>query len=840
MPAPELRVDAKLFSGYEGADGSYDEIFSATGELRPAWRRFVDAAEGLSRVEFGRRWEQAQRLLRENSLAYPDPNDPSARRHPWALDALPLVIDAAQWQSVAAALKQRATLIDLVLRDIYGPQELLKSGHLPPEVVFRHPGFLLPYCQVDAAPQRMLHLYAADLARSPNGSWWVLGDRSESPSGAGFALQNRIAMSRMLPDVFHECRVERLAPYFIAVQEQLRRLAPSCGGRPRIVLLSHQTGSANYFEDAFLARYLGYTLAEAGDLAVRQNQLFLKTLAGLSPVDVLLRRPNSENCDPLELSDQSSTGVAGLMQTVRSGNAAVANALGSGLVESPVFMAFLPKLAEPLLGEPLAMPNVATWWCGDPESRRYVLSRLSELTIKPAFRRRGRIETQLSDLKRTDLVARIESDPAAYVAQERVVRSTAPVWSDEQVKRSYISLRAFVAAADQDYVVMPGGLTRVSATLGPLETSLMDGERSKDAWVLSDAPVSSVTLLAAADEPLELRRGGVDLPSRAAEHFFWLGRNTVRAESLGKLIRAVALRLTSEEDAERIPELPLLLRVLAELGQIEPGYVVDEIKLQLPAIEHLLPAAVFDDGQPGTLRWTVANVARLAATVRDLLSLDTWRIVRQMDDEFRPAATDDGFLDMLVKIESMLLHLAAFTGQVSEGMTRTHAWRFLDLGRRLERTLQTSQLFRAVIAGGGAEDAPALEALLEISDSLMTYRSRYFSRFQLGAVLDLLMTDETNPRSIAHQLVKCAAHAAQLPRDSVVPGHTAEERLAASLLQLIRRTDSELLAQAYEAGDEDPLDNLLSTIDSTMPKLSDAVSHRYFFHSGSAQRLAQS
>jgi uncharacterized circularly permuted ATP-grasp superfamily protein/uncharacterized alpha-E superfamily protein len=840
VPSPELRVDAKLFSGYDGAAGSYDEVFAAPGELRPAWRRLVDASQGLSRAEFGRRWQQAQRLLHENSLAYPDPNDPSARRHPWALDALPLVIDAAEWRVLAAALKQRATLLDLVLRDIYGPRQLFRTGVLPAEVVFRHPGFLLPYCETEGKPGRMLHLYAADLARAPDGKWRVLDDRCESPSGAGFALQNRIAMSRMLPDVFHDCRVERLAPYFIAVQEQLRRRASPQDRRPRIVLLSHQAGSANYFEDAFLARYLGYTLAEAGDLAVRQNQLFLKSLAGLSPVDVLLRRPNSENCDPLELTETSTSGVAGLMQTIRAGNVAVANSLGSGLVESPVFMAYLPRLAEELLGKPLAMPNVDTWWCGDAESRRYVVSRIGELTIKHAFRQRGRRESNFSGFTHAELIARIEADPTAYVAQERVIRSTAPVWSDEQVERSYISLRTFAAAAgDDDYVVMPGGLTRVSTSLAPLELSLLDGERSKDAWVLSDNPVPSVTLLVSQDEPLELRRGGVDLPSRAAENFFWLGRNAVRAESLAKLVRAVAVRLTSEEDAHRIPELPLLLRVLAELGQIEPGYVVDEIKLRLPALERLLPAAVFDDTQPGTLRSTVGAIARLAATVRDLLSLDTWRIIRQMDEGFRPATAEDGFLDMLVKLEALLVNLAAYTGHVAEGMTRTHAWRFLDLGRRLERTLQTSQLIRAVITGGGAA-AAALQALLEISDSLMTYRSRYFSRFQLGAVLDLLVTDESNPRSIAYQLVKCAAHAAQLPIEAVPIGRRAEEQLTMSLLQLVRRADCAELARAYLSGDVEPLEGLLSGIDSTMPKLSDAVSHRYFFHSGAAQRLAQS
>ncbi|HMO85298.1 MAG TPA: circularly permuted type 2 ATP-grasp protein, partial [Lacipirellulaceae bacterium] len=559
-----------------------------------------------------RRWEQAQRRLRQNSLAYPDLGNPTARRHPWELDGFPLVIGAQEWAGVAAALQQRARLLDLVLVDLFGPQRLVRDGLLPPEVLYRHPGFRLPYCRGpipwsargnepdaaaygDAGP-KMLQFYAADLARGSDGRWGVLADRCESASGAGFALENRLALSQMLPDVVRHCRVERLAAYFIAVKEQLARLAPPYEGEPRVVLLSQEAGSINYFEDAFLARYLGYTLAEAGDLAVRRNQVFLKSLAGLSPVHVLLRRPNSEHCDPLEVVDGGSLGVAGLFQAARSGNVALANSPGSGLVESPVFLAFLPALCQALLGEPLQMPNVATWWCGDPAALAEVLPRLDELNVAPAFRRRGQLPAEtsrLAELDRDELAALVLRDPGAYVAQERMVRSTAPVLAGDQVSPSYIALRTFAVAQQERYVVMPGGLARVSPTLGPLELSLLDGERSKDCWVLADGPVAQISLLTAPDEEVELRRGGVDLSSRAAENFFWMGRHAVRAESLAKLLRSAARRLAGEEALERIPELPHLLRALAEQGQIEPGYVVDEIRPQLPSIERQLPRSAF-------------------------------------------------------------------------------------------------------------------------------------------------------------------------------------------------------------------------------------------------------
>ncbi|MEX0643184.1 MAG: circularly permuted type 2 ATP-grasp protein [Pirellulales bacterium] len=843
LTATEVSLDLELLRGYQLAPGSYDEVFSAPTVLRPAWKTFLRAARGLSRAEYLRRWEQAQRLLRQNSLAYPELGDPASRRRPWELDGLPLIMMADEWRTVEVALKQRVTLLDMVLRDLFGPQRLLRDGILPPEVLYRQPGFRLPFCRgAEATDSPMLQFYAADLARAPDGRWWVIADRTESASGAGFALENRIALSRMLPDVFRQCQVERLAPYFIAVKEQLARLAPVRDGEPRVVLLSQAAGSTNYFEDAFLARYLGYTLAEAGDLAIRHNHAYLRSLSGLLPVNVLVRRPNSEHLDPLEIADAGSRGTAGLLQAARSGNVAIANSPGSGLVESPIFRAFLPRLAQHLLGESLAMPGVATWWCGEAAVLQYVLDRLEELTVMPAYRLRGAPAAQigrLADMSNQELAALITADPASFVAQERVIRSGAPAWSGNQLQPCYIALRTFAVANEKGYTVMPGGLARVSAALGPLELSLLDGERSKDVWVLADAPVAPISLLEATDKDLSLRRGGVDLSSRAAEHFFWMGRYSVRAESLAKLLRAAARRMTSEEQADRIPELPHLLRLLAEQGQIEPGYVVDEIRRRLPAVEKQLPSAVFDESSPGALRATVTSLVTLAATVRDLMSLDSWRTIRQMDEEFRPAPGRDSFLELLDKVDTLLIQLAAYAGEIAESMTRTFAWRFLDLGRRLERTLRESQLVRGMLSHGGDSEPEALEALLEITDSVMTYRSRYASQFQLGAVLDLMICDESNPRSIAHQLVECAAHMDQLRLAAEVAGAPADQGLAAALLRTIRNADIVRISQEYAHGTVAPLTTLLDKIDATIPALSDVVSHRFFFHSGPIQRLAE-
>ena len=833
----QTTTNSHPFPDYVNAAGSYDEITDGDGITRPHWLKYIQSSANLNSDEFSRRWTQAQRLLRENSLAYPDPVSWKAEGSPWALDALPLVIDAAEWQQVSAALKQRATLLDLLLRDIYGEQRLMREGVLPAEIIFGHPSFRLPYCNPKNSNDRQLHFYAADLARSPDGGWWVINDRSEAPSGMGFALQNRIASSQILPEVIHACQVERLAPFFLSMQKKLARLSGR-GSAARIVVWSQSTGSDNYFEDAFLSRYLGYTLAEAGDLVVREQRLHLKTLGGLSPIDVLLRRPNSEDCDRLEMVTSSSLGIPGLVQSCVSGNVSIVNSLGSGLVESPIFMAFMPQICVALLGEPLAMPGVATWWCGDESSRKMVFDRLDDLIIKPAYRHRGfghERTRDLSQMNSHDLADLIRRNPGRYVAQERVVRSSMPVWSNNRFEQSFIALRSFALAENDDYTVMQGALTRVSRSLDPLELSLLEGERSKDTWVLADRPVRPVTLLKGAEDELDIRRGGVNLPSRAAEHFFWLGRHVVRAEISGKLLQAVALRLTSEKDAEQIPELSMLMRVLAERGQIEPGFVLNEIRDQLPNMERALPNAVFTDQQPGTLKSIVNEVVFLASTVRDLMSLDSWRIIRQMNVDFWPVGKDKSLLDVLDQLESLLIQLAAFSGHVTESMTRTHAWHFLDLGRRLEYSIQIVSIIRTAVEQAKLSSHDALEALLEIFDGIMTYRSRYLTRVQLRAVLDLLIQDESNPRSLAFQLERCLLHVEQLPTTDRDEEVRAEYSLASGLLEQVLKLDITDIARDYQPHADDSLMQMLTIMEATLPELSNAISLKYFYHTDPTQ-----
>jgi uncharacterized circularly permuted ATP-grasp superfamily protein/uncharacterized alpha-E superfamily protein len=842
-PADTAPTTGELLANYVAASLAWDEARDPLGGLRRPWQAIVAKLAALGPHELSRRQELAQRMLRENGVAYNAFGDPREAAQSWELDALPLLLPAAEWKQLAAGLEQRAKLLNLILVDLYGPQDLIKRGLLPPEFLYANPGFSRALHGQRMPDERFLLLYGADLARAPDGRWVVAADRTEAPSGAGYALENRIVMSRMLPDVFHESHVERLAPYFISLRETLQNLARQRRDNPRIVLLSPGPSHPNYFEDAYLARYLGYTLVEGGDLAVRNCQVALKTLGGLLPVDVILRRVHDADCDPLELRGTSSYGVPGLVQAARSGNVMLANALGTGLVESPALSSFLPALSQALLGEELKVPSVRTWWCGAADNRQYVLERLNDLIIVPAFNVLARdpiVGSKLSHSAREELVAAINERPALYTAREPIIRSQAPVWQASGPQSARVLLRTFLVAAGDGYVTMHGGMARVASEQPTDASSGATIEGRKDAWILAAGPVKEVSLLSGGTQPIVLRRSGAELPSRVADNLFWLGRHVERAEGAARLLRTILVRLTSEAQLANMAELPVLLRCAADQGQIEPGFVVEGMSAQLPKIEKALPAAVFDERQVGSLRFTINAMQRVASIVRDRISLDSWRIINRVYEEFRLPRRGSviDLSDLLVMLNRVVLDLTAFSGLVMESMTRAQGWRFLDIGRRTERALHTISLLHNSMIESRHDDNAVLEAILEVGDSLMTYRSRYLSNLQQAAVLDLLMTDETNPRALAYQLAALHEHVENLPRDRAQPQRSAEQRIVMSLLHSVRMVDVETLCELESDGQRNHLERFLSRLAQQLPKLAEAIAHRYLIHTGPPQQLS--
>lgn len=822
--------------------GAYDEAFAAPGALRPHWQRVAQMLDDLGVGELSRRWEQARRLIHDNGVTYNVYGDPQGLQRPWVLDAVPLVLAPEEWERLAAALIQRVRVLNALLADVYGPQILLKAGLFPPELVFAHPGFLRPCHNVPVPQECYLHLYAADLARAPDGQWWVLADRTQSPSGAGYALENRLVLSRTLSDVFEAARVQRLAVFFDALRKTLISLAPRHRDNPRIVLLTPGPYHAAYFEHAYLARYLGYTLVEGGDLTVRDSRVFLKTLAGLEPVDVILRRQDDTFCDPLELHQESVLGVAGLVQAVRTGNVAIANALGSGWLETPALLALLPALSRHLLGEELHMPAVPTWWCGEPEALAYVLDHLERVRVTAAFPS-GTSEPvagdALSRAQRRRLLTRLRARPYAFVAQAPLLPSTVPVWPRPGgIEPQHMVLRVYVVATATGYSVMPGGLTCVSAAADTAVVSLQQGGGSKDTWVLGHHPPPSFSLLPPPGQPIALRRSGYELPSRVADNLYWLGRYVERTEGAVRLLRGIVSRLTVEAGWSGTVALPTLLRPLRDTWHLPPA--VDGTAVSLATLEQTLRTVMFDAQWPDSILATLASVQRVASTVRDRISLDSWRILSRLQQEFTPLQAP-GLLPLSAVLELLnhtIITLAALSGLGVENMTRGPGWHSLDMGRRLERALYTARLLRSLLLEADAQETIVFETLLDIVDSSMTYRSRYLTSLQFAPVLDLVLMDDTNPRSVVYQLVVLAEHIESLPRDRARPSLSPAQRLGLLLLNSVRLADFEALCEVHGDGRRPHLEAVLRRLLTDLPLLSETITDYYVSHAEPSRHLA--
>ncbi|MBV8056055.1 MAG: circularly permuted type 2 ATP-grasp protein [Deltaproteobacteria bacterium] len=830
--------------GYSPNFAFFDEMIGADGAIRSHWRALTESVLTIGPAGFLRRWEEGRRLIHEHGITYNVYGDPRGIDRPWPLDPIPLVIAEDEWELIEQAIRQRAILLNAILADFYGEQRLLREGWFPLELIFRHPGFLRPCCGMRVPRNIYLHNYSADLGRSADGRWWVLADRTQAPSGAGYALENRLVSQRVLPDVFRASNVRRLADSFQSYREMLRGLVTRHQENPRIVLLTPGPYNEAYFEHAFLARYLGYTLAEGGDLTVRDSHVYLKTLGGLLPVDVIIRRQHDSFCDPLELREESVLGIPGLVQAARSGNVAVVNALGSGVLESSAPAAFLPALCRHVLGEDLRLPSVATWWCGDPERLDYVINNLSRLVIKPAFptgRRHSIFGVNLSERARQRLAARIKQAPYDYVATEQVALSTAPVWDNGRLAPRHLVLRVFAIANEESYNVIPGGLTWISSGLDSFIASMRRGGGSKDSWVISSGPITQTTLLSGATHGVAISRATFDLPSRVADNLFWLGRYIERVDSAVRLSRAILSRLQEPDRAS--VSLEAGIRTLCALGHL-PARLSTGVQGQSNGgreseLEREMLLMIYDAEQKSSVGWTLDQLHHIAWLLRDRFSADAWRILNRFSQQFttKPADEPLQLAGTRSLLDDALMTLSAFSGLAAESMTRGDGWRFLEIGRRLERALQMIELLRHGLRPDAADQSADLQMLLEIADSSLTYRSRYLTSIQADLVTDLLLLDEANPRSAAFQLLRLREHVEELPERPAMARHSSEMKIVLRMLSTVQLAEAPDLIDTGARGARLHLHDLLADLGNGLRALSETLSRHYFDHTIVSRQL---
>ncbi len=810
----------------------YDELHDANGAVRAAWKPLADAIAAMPAQEYARRSAAAQATISENGVTYNVYDDAEGQARLWQLDILPFVIGAADWTAIAAGVVQRAHLSNEVLKDIYGPQKLMAQGVLPPHLVLGHPQFLRPLVGVTPPQGVHVHLYSADLARMPDGSWMVLASRADAPSGIGYALENRIVVGGTFPDLFNDMRVQRLASFFGRLRESVLSLAHNRNGR--MVLLTPGPHNETYFEHAYLAHYLGLTLVEGEDLAVRDGQVFLKTLLGLERVAVIFRRVDSDYCDPLEFRGDSALGVPGLADVARAGGVVLANALGGGVMESPAMDAYLPGLCRALFGEELKIPDIPTVWCGTAWGRKEAFARLDRVVVRDAFDARplfsrlssARLGSELSLGQVEQLKERIARRGATVVTQDAVPLGLAPVYEDGKFGTRPVNLRVFAAWTPDGYVVMPGGLVRVAQADHARSLSIQSGAASKDVWVGGEGPVDTFSLLRPSVRAPEIRRTGEAPPSRAMDNLFWLGRYAERAENFVRVLRAVAARLGDEPAfVSDIADRFLFGHGKAQSQAVREAAAGDDAGL-LSALRGL----IYDRKQG--LQPLLARARHTAWSARDRLSLDTWRVIHLMTESAPPppsaAPLDTGqaqaYLDQLVR------RAAAFSGLCAENMTRGPNWLFVDLGRRIERAAHLAWLVGEAVGSVSDAETQRIRAVLEIADSAMTYRSRNLNAFDVPPLVDLLLLDESNPRSAAFQLAAIERNLKELPRRTPAQRHDTAFNIAGDARLAAAGANSVVLAEAGDDGKRAALARFTGKIGTAMAHVSDAITDAYFQH----------
>jgi uncharacterized circularly permuted ATP-grasp superfamily protein/uncharacterized alpha-E superfamily protein len=807
---------------------AYDEMSADGVTPRPHWTHLMESLRAIGSEELGRRWARAERRIHENGITYNVYGDPLGASRAWQIDIVPFLIPADEWRYIEAGIIQRAQLLNLLLEDFYGSQNLIARGHFPAELLYANPAFLRPLVGVRVPAHSYLHMLAVDLARSPDGQWWVLADRTQAPSGSGYALENRTIVSDVLPDLFRTSNVLRLASFFRAQREALTKLAQS--DNPRIVLLTPGPLNETYFEHSYIARYLGFTLVEGADLTVRRRRVYLKTVDGLEKVDVILRRVDDSFCDPLELRGESLLGVPGLVDAVVAGTVKVANALGSGLIETAAIMPFLPGLATQLLGEKLKLPSVATWWCGQPYALDWVLDHLDSVVVKPAFPSRGMepvFGAEIPSAEKGKFVDQLRARPHEYVAQEQVALSTAPVWDNARLNSRSIVLRTYVLNTGSGWVAIPGGLVRVAEAEGSV-VSMQRGGHSKDAWVLWDSPVDTFSLLRPRNEPVELHRVSRVVPSRVADNCFWLGRYVERAENIARILRALIPRVRRAEESE----FGCLIRLHSCLQSRHSK--LPKAKHRRPTsadLEQEMTSLLTDAKRSDSLAATLREISRIGGNIRERLSADMMYLLGQLRDSIQPGR-NTSFLEYPAMLTDCLELLSAFSGMERENINRGLGWLFMTTGRRLERAIYLARQLREITTPLAEQDWSLLECLLEVADSSMTYRTRYYTTVQPLAVMDVLMADETNPRSLDFQLSHLADLYHKLPRH--LPVDLQAMRAALTLLRNFDLGKLKYPLPGAAAGNGSDglsrLANFLRELEGLLPSWSNNLSSRYFSH----------
>lgn len=822
-----------------------DEMASDQGKIHPHWERIAKYYEQIGSERMAQFHEEVARQLRENGVTYNVYGDPNGMNRPWILDPVPMVFSSDEWEGIEKGLLQRTELLNLIMSDLYGDQTLIKEGHIPFELIYNHGGFLRQAHNIKLDGDQQLIQYSSDLARGPNGKMWVLHDRTDAPSGAGYTFENRAAMTRVFPDLIRENHVSKITSYYQTFKSTLSNLTTNNKENPRVVLLSPGPTNETFFEHAYISSFMGFTLAFGEDLTVSDGYVWLKTIKGLEKVDVIIRRVDDVFCDPLEYKNDSHLGVVGLMEAVRQRKVLVINPLGCRVLENPGLMAFLPEISKHLLGEDLILPSVATWWCGQPTEMKYVFEHMDSLVIRNIYRGSQKRSVFGGDLSKTELETlkcEIRRSPYMYVGQEMVEFSTTPSWINNKLEARNAVFRSYVVAdsENKNYKVMSGGLSRSSPEKGAFLVSNQTGGISKDTWILGKGK-DAVSVAAKPIKSQPLVRNV--LPSRTGERLFWLGRYLERSAYTVRLMRMTLLSYNEADEDIHIHENPVLstlLQTLTVMTGTLPGFT-EKKNLKNPEADLL--ALILDVEKPGSLAYSIQYFLTNAYSVRDRLSLDTWRILDSISEELsRMQKADTTLMQAYQSLDNMVVKLMAFYGLNIDNMTREPTWYLLNIGRFIESSSNNCLILKGMLSKSfdSESNKELMEDTLRCNESLVTYRYRYRSNLEMHGVLSLLILHEDNPRSLIFQLLEIDHHLKALPNQDENELFSTERKKLLEAITKIRLCDVQVLSQPNEVTQEfDELTSLLDQIIELLHETSYSIYEKYFSHTDTRYSMIQ-
>ena len=842
-------IALSLLDSYKEKINSYDEVIDQNGEVKPHWKGLFSTLESIGLEKLGLRNQEIIRKLKENGVTYNIYDSNTDENRAWKLDPIPFLIHETEWITIEKGIKQRAHLLDLILKDLYGPQTLIKNAIIPADLVFDNYGFLLPCFDIKQKLNKQLINYAVDLARGPDGKMWLLDNRTQSPSGSGYALENRIVMSKIIPELNKKTYRKRLSPYFNQFQETVDAIGNNANENPNVVFLTSGQGSETYFEHVYLSSYMGYTLVQGNDLLVRDGFVWLKSIDQLERVDVIIKRIDDIWSDPLELRKESLLGIPGLLQVIRLGNVAVINPPGTSVLENYGLLAFMQNACKFLLKEPLILSSIATWWCGQAKELNFVLANLPKLIIKKANRKQGfksiygRLlnKEELENLKKL-----IQKNPKEFVAQEEVSLSTTPTFIDGKIEPRFAAIRAFVISDGDDYKVMQGGLTRSSAIKGKFEISNQAGGISKDTWIITDAP--SEYRGKNIERKSTNNQLNNSLTSRNAENLFWLGRLCERTMGLRIFLKIILNRLNenvNKKDNKNPEFLIVLLRSLTHLTQTYPGFVGEEMKagkvfdneaiFENPIIE--LIALISEPKKVGSVVYNIQSLLFTINQVSEKWNDDTRRIINLVEDSQKALIktnTSSSISEVTHALDKLHIRLFSFYGNINETLPRDNGFYLLEAGKNVERILSLLSVFRSTFNYKNVEDEEALlmEAVLENHHLLAQYRHIYKSHLSLKAVINMVFLEKNLPYTLSFLLDTLSDYLSKLPKTNEPNRLSIAEKSALEATTIIKLIDADtLIKEDPKTGLRTALDDTLSQVFELVCNVSNNLSSMYFNHS---------